>query len=133
MPERYSICALSPDWDPEVEDQRKRRPRSKGRHVLITWPRGVYGDGPVEIYWLVAEKDADYEKGELGREQAGLSASDRFQTGFRPVSHVGFAESMSQCLLPHTRSMSPCHVRSAECHVGSAECHVGCTSLERNS
>ena len=30
----------------------------------------------------------------LGREQAGLSASDRLQTGFRPVSHVGFAESM---------------------------------------
>ena len=81
----------------------------------------------------------------LGRERAGLSASDRFQTGVRPVSDqspAGLPQSMSQSLFsPCTVHMSSCHVRCTVAVMSDAQkCHVGCTtvsirmhSLERNS
>ena len=66
------------------------------------------------------------------------SVSDRFRTGFRPVSdQFSYAQSTSQYHVGSAESMSPCHVRSAECHVGSSECPVGSAgcmhSLDRNS
>ena len=67
-----------------------------------------------------------------------IRGSDRFPTGFRPVSdrfqtsavvpHVGFAESMSQChfgCIVHVVIVS-CPMHS---HVGSAECHFGCKGV----
>ena len=47
------------------------------------------------------------------------------RTGFRPVSHVGSAESMPQCRMLELRS--PCHhvLSDLRSHVGSAECPFG--------
>ena len=74
----------------------------------------------------------------LGREQAGLSASDRFQTGFRPVSDqcqtsVISSPMHSPC---HSPSSPPCTVHATmscqicgvmsdaqKCHVADAQCH----------
>ena len=78
--------------------------------------------------------------GNGGREQSyGLSSiGRRFQVGVRPLSHVGFAESMSQCRMSDLRSpgytVSVSHVRFAEScricgvrHAGLPQCHFGCT------
>ena len=58
--------------------------------------------------------------GDLGRERAGLSASDRFQTGFGPVSPCHVVTSDAQ-------SMSPCHVRCTVIMSDAQKCHAGCT------
>ena len=70
----------------------------------------------------------------LGREQAGLFASDRFPTGCRPAvpcrmhspCHSVSSPMHSPCRLFHMSDLRS-HVGSAECRVGSAQCHFGCT------
>ena len=59
----------------------------------------------------------------LGREQAGLSASDRFQTGVRfQTSAMSDAQSMSQSLFSPMHS--PCHRVMLD-----AQGHAGCTEV----
>ena len=80
-------------------------------------------------------KGAGKEKGRLGREQAGLSASDRFQTSAAcwicgvhvTVSHVGFAESMSA--MSYVRSAESCRICGVSCRVCGVSCRMH--SLDR--
>ena len=77
------------------------------------------GEGATDIEcWKI------WKKG-LGRERAGLFASDRFQTGSRPVSDLcQTSVFMAQCLLPHAaQSMSSCHVRCTYTVMSDAQCH----------
>ena len=64
---------------------------------------------PPERLWLQRPLEDDGEgvrgvSGLLGREQAGLSTSDRFQTGFRPVS-----DQCQTSVMPDALCHSPCH------------------------
>ena len=66
--------------------------------------------------------------GMSGREQAGLSASDRFQTGFRPVS-----DRCQTSAMPGAQSMSQCHAGSMHSSfhrvMSDLRSHVGCTEV----
>ena len=112
----------------EKEKLEKRRPVTAG--VTIIGPDGR--PKTANPFDLLAQE----ESGEV--DWGGNRLAYPHRTGFRPVSHVGFAESMSQSLLPHAQSMSPCHVRctvmsdTQKCFIRNAQCHfTDAHSLDR--
>ena len=106
------------------EEERRRAAESAARLAAIK--SGTYGFGRAskkqeDLAKKQAEmshrKGASLLAGMSGRERAGLSASDRFQTSVTVSCHVG-------CTTTTVHVTVSCQMH---CHVGSshAECHVG--------